>query len=210
MATPEIVASSPARPSLPAEGRPLEDFVVETRGSGDGMELAGASIDEDALGELLRQPGVIHARNQHGAVVEMFMDMDGDTPVVRPVASYPIGALSALTPFPSERSQDSASGEAPAGGDAAGAELVAAWRCALAGDPASRQLVAAEHPALARAFALDASVRAFAEQSLQPPSRGHFLDLMRQRIEHDLAAGHPLPEVQLRDARALAQGQVER
>ena len=67
----------------------IQPFIVQTAGSGDDIELEGASIPEDELAELLAQPGVIYARNQDGALMELSTDMDFETPVVRQVEPPP-------------------------------------------------------------------------------------------------------------------------
>lgn len=69
----------------------IQPFIVQTEGVGDAMELKGASVPEDQLAHLLAQPGVIYARNQDGAMVELSTDMDFETPVVRAVDMTPTG-----------------------------------------------------------------------------------------------------------------------
>lgn len=63
----------------------IHAFIVQTKGDGDEMELCGASVPEDELAALLSQPGVAYARNQDGVMVELSLDMDFETPVVRAV-----------------------------------------------------------------------------------------------------------------------------
>lgn len=184
--------------SLPERGEPL---IVQTAGTGDEMELIGASIPEEQLAHLLGQPGVIHARNQHGAIVELSLDMDYDTPVVRQVvpggADGFVAALAAHTPFPVDNGSTRPLA-APAASAAAPASVVDVWRAAQAGTPSARVEAANAHPELFRAFALEAAAASFAEHGLQPDSRQPFLAGIRRNIEADLAAGRPLADVLLR------------
>lgn len=69
----------------------IQPFIVQTEGTGDLMELKGASIPEDQLAHLLAQPGVIYARNQDGTMVALSTDMDFETPVVYAVDMTPAG-----------------------------------------------------------------------------------------------------------------------
>ncbi len=182
----------------PERGEPL---IVQTTGSGEEMELTGASIPEEQLSHLLAQPGVLHARNQHGAIVELSLDMDYDTPVVRQVvpggADGFVAALAAHTPFPANDGASRPLAE-PAASAAASASVLEAWRAAQAGTPAARVDAANAHPELFRAFALEAAAASFAEHGLQPDSRQPFLAGIRRNIEADLAAGRPLADVLLR------------
>lgn len=53
----------------------VQPFVVETTGTGDALEVRGASMPLEQLKPLLQaSPGFIWARNQDGDVVEMVLD----------------------------------------------------------------------------------------------------------------------------------------
>lgn len=92
----------------------IRSFIVLTEGAGDEMELKGASIPEDQLALLLSQSGVIYARNQDGAMVELSTDMDFESPVAREVEMTSAGPkylAAGVATIPLEMSED----EAPEG-----------------------------------------------------------------------------------------------
>lgn len=78
-------------------------FIVSTSGEMDDMELHGATISDGDLGALLHYDevavedrqgdGVVYARNQDGMLIELTLDMDQQTPIVRPVFLTPAGVV---------------------------------------------------------------------------------------------------------------------
>lgn len=79
----------------------IAPFTVFTAGEPDDMQLTGATISDDEMAELLHYEdvavedrkgnGVVYAHNQDGVLVELMLDMDQQTPVVRPVCLSPAG-----------------------------------------------------------------------------------------------------------------------
>ncbi len=57
----------------------IEEFTVTTTADADEVEVTAASIGEDQLTALLHTRGVLYARNQDGAVVELMFDMDEES-----------------------------------------------------------------------------------------------------------------------------------
>lgn len=72
----------------------VQEFTLETSIDEDGMDVHGASISDEEMEELLAaQPGIVYARNQDGVLVEMMLDMDEQSPIVRPVLLTPEGVI---------------------------------------------------------------------------------------------------------------------
>jgi Large polyvalent protein-associated domain 7 len=61
-----------------------------------------------------------------------------------------------------------------------------------------RTAAALQHPELTKAFALEASFKRFAEQTLAPQHRDAFVQRQRLNIADDLNSGKELPEIQFR------------
>jgi hypothetical protein len=64
--------------------RSIEEFTVTTTSDEDGIEVTGASIEEEELAAVLRAKGVIHVRNQDGALIELMLDMDEESLIATP------------------------------------------------------------------------------------------------------------------------------
>lgn len=69
--------------------KPVEilDITVESEGDYvDEVEIISSSVDDDQMEFLLQSgDGVIYARDQNGVVIEMWLDMDEQSLVARPV-----------------------------------------------------------------------------------------------------------------------------
>lgn len=74
------------RPTQNAMKIQIEEFTVTTTADGDEVEVTAASIDEEQLTALLHTKGVLYARNQDGAVVELMLDMDEESLIATLVA----------------------------------------------------------------------------------------------------------------------------
>lgn len=76
-------------------------FIVTTSGEQDDLQLDGSTISDVDMGALLHPEdaaervgdGVVYARNQDGMLIELTLDMDQQTPVVRPVSLTPAGVV---------------------------------------------------------------------------------------------------------------------
>ncbi|MDQ1090685.1 hypothetical protein QE400_000098 [Xanthomonas sacchari] len=71
------------------------DIIVESTGAlADEVEIQSASVDEAEMQLLLTSgTGVIYARDQNGVVIEMWLDMDGESLVARPVKETASGMI---------------------------------------------------------------------------------------------------------------------
>lgn len=85
-------------------------FIVTTTGEPGELELIGSTASDRYMGQLLHYDevpvedrlgdGVVYARNQDGVMVELVLDMDEQTPIVREVEITPEGVVY-LEPAPS-------------------------------------------------------------------------------------------------------------
>ena len=81
----------------------IAPFTVVTTGELDDLQLTGSTTSGDELAELLHYEtvavedrqgnGIVYARNQDGVLLELMLDMDEQTPVVRPVCLTPAGVM---------------------------------------------------------------------------------------------------------------------
>ncbi len=81
----------------------IAPFTVVTTGELDDLQLIGATTSGDELAKLLHYEtvavedrqgnGIVYARNQDGVLLELMLDMDEQTPIVRVIEITPEGVV---------------------------------------------------------------------------------------------------------------------